>query len=325
MKYEHELAVALDAVKKAALICRKVQADLVTVQAMEKEDKSPVTIADLGSQALVNHSLLQEFPGASIIAEEDSQLLRDNAAVRSQILQLVQEYHVSCTSDQIIQAIDGGRDNESAENRFWTVDPIDGTKGFLRGEQYAIALALVDHGEVVLGVLGCPNFPEESNIHAVGRGGLFYAVKNEGAYRIDFVTEDNQRVSVDRNQDPAAARFCESVEKAHASHEEHALISSAAGIAADPYRIDSQAKYAAVGCGFASVYLRLPRTKEYREKIWDHAAGALLVEEAGGKVTDFSGSVLDFSQGERLSKNEGILATNGFMHRPVLDAIKRVI
>ena len=41
--------------------------------------------------------------------------------------------------------------------RFWTLDPIDGTKGFLRGEQYAVALALIVGGEVVVAALACPN------------------------------------------------------------------------------------------------------------------------------------------------------------------------
>jgi 3'(2'), 5'-bisphosphate nucleotidase len=56
-------------------------------------------------------------------------------------------------------------------DRYWTLDPIDGTKGFLRGDQYAIALALVEHGEVVLGVLGCPNLPNPDG----SRGAIFAA------------------------------------------------------------------------------------------------------------------------------------------------------
>jgi 3'(2'), 5'-bisphosphate nucleotidase len=57
------------------------------------------------------------------------------------------------------------------------------------------------------------------------------------------------------------------------------------------------------------------------EKIWDHAAGALIVEEAGGKVTDLDGNLLDFSHGARLGSNRGILATNGPIHNALLSAI----
>ena len=56
--------------------------------------------------------------------------------------------------------------------RYWALDPIDGTKGFLRGDQYAIALALIDDGDVVLGVLGCPNLANSDG----STGATFVAV-----------------------------------------------------------------------------------------------------------------------------------------------------
>ena len=52
---------------------------------------------------------------------------------------------------------------------FWTLDPVDGTKGFLRNQQYAIALAYIERGTPVVGVMGCPNLPRDfSNVHAEG-------------------------------------------------------------------------------------------------------------------------------------------------------------
>jgi 3'(2'), 5'-bisphosphate nucleotidase len=89
--------------------------------------------------------------------------------------------------------------------------------------------------------------------------------------------------------------------------------------------MDSQAKYTAIARGDASIYLRLPREKAYREKIWDHAAGFIIVEEAGGSVTDFQGKPLDFLAGRTLKNNKGIVATNGHLHRQVLDAIAQVV
>jgi 3'(2'), 5'-bisphosphate nucleotidase len=88
-------------------------------------------------------------------------------------------------------------------------------------------------------------------------------------------------------------------------------------------RLDSQAKYGVVARGDAAIYLRIPSPKQpdYREKIWDHAAGALIVEEAGGRVTDALGADLDFSRGRRLENNRGIVASNGYLHAAVLDAV----
>ena len=136
---------------------------------------------------------------------------------------------------------------------------------------------------------------------------------------------DPSPVSVDRIKEGSDARFCESVESAHASHEVHQKISSVLGITNPPLRLDSQVKYAAIARGDASIYFRLPRQKEYREKIWDHAAGAIVVEEAGGKVTDFQGHPIDFSAGKRLINNRGIIATNGHLHQAVLEAISQVV
>ena len=89
--------------------------------------------------------------------------------------------------------------------------------------------------------------------------------------------------------------------------------------------MDSQAKYGIVSRGDASIYLRLPTKKSYRENIWDHAAGSIIVEEAGGRVTDIQGKPLDFSAGNKLNNNRGIIATNGKLHDLLLEAVQQVL
>jgi 3'(2'), 5'-bisphosphate nucleotidase len=89
--------------------------------------------------------------------------------------------------------------------------------------------------------------------------------------------------------------------------------------------MDSQCKYAAVAGGDASIYLRLPTRADYEEKIWDHAAGYLIIREAGGQVSDIHGEPLDFSQGRTLSRNKGVVATNGKLHTPVIAAIQQAL
>lgn len=88
--------------------------------------------------------------------------------------------------------------------------------------------------------------------------------------------------------------------------------------------MDSQVKYGLVANGEAAVYLRFPnpRNKDYRENIWDHAAGAIVVEEAGGKVTDMNGKPLNFRDNEKMLNNHGVVVSNGVIHDRVLEAIK---
>jgi len=88
--------------------------------------------------------------------------------------------------------------------------------------------------------------------------------------------------------------------------------------------MDSQAKYGIVARGEVALYLRMPSPSEpgYKENIWDHAAGAIIAEEAGGRVTDIVGRSLDFSSGTRMEKNYGILVSNGMLHEVVLKALE---
>ena len=93
-----------------------------------------------------------------------------------------------------------------------------------------------------------------------------------------------------------------------------------------PLGMDSQAKYLVLAAGGGEVLLRLlsPSRPDYREKIWDQAAGSIVIEEAGGRITDLDGRPLDFSHGRTLAKNRGIVATNGHLHDAVLAALKQL-
>ncbi len=325
MRYEDELNVALTAVSKAITLCQRVKRRPQEITAIEKKDQSPVTIADFSSQAIINMVLMDAFPGDPIVGEETADVLRKDLDLQQRVLELVKHTAKTATSNQVVSAIDYAARETDYRGRFWILDPIDGTKGFLRGDQYAVALGLVEQGNVVLGVLGCPNLPISLEKPNDEIGCIVYAVKESGAWMRSFERKSDQSISVDSIVDTADAKFCESFESAHASHETHQKISSSLGMTRPPLRMDSQAKYTAIARGDASIYLRLPRKKEYQEKIWDHAAGFIVVEEAGGKVTDFRGNSLDFSAGRKLQNNNGIVATNGHLHRQVLDAIAQVI
>lgn len=331
MALDKELEVAIEAVGRACRVCRSVQADLVTAATIEKKDKSPVTVADFASQAVICHALGAGFPDDKVVGEEDSAELRgdDAADARGKVVHHTNSVVGGLSEGDVLAAIDrGGYDpaaagSENFRGRYWTLDPIDGTKGFLRGEQYAVALGLLVDGKVVLGVLGCPNLPVDTDDPGKGQGVIFYAVRGQGAKMLPLDAGDGDAVEVCTSdvKDTSGAKFCESVESGHTDQSASVNIAKRLGITAEPFRIDSQCKYAAVARGDAEIYLRLPTRKDYREKIWDHAAGSIVVEEAGGVVTDVDGKALDFSLGRQLDNNRGIIATCGPIHPAVVEAV----
>jgi 3'(2'), 5'-bisphosphate nucleotidase len=297
---------------------------MVDVDALEKGDKSPVTVADFGAQALVCHYLKLVLPTDPIVAEEDSrQLQTDAQADLAQVTGYVQRFHADVTPDRVCQWIDAG--NGRVAQRYWTLDPIDGTKGFLRNDQYAIALALVENGEVKVAALGCPALP--LNLHEPGGevGVLFTAVQGQGAAMAPLKGGPEIPIHVAGAADVSGLRFAESVEAAHGNHPLQQAIAEAVGITQPSLRMDSQAKYGIVARGDAALYLRLPSSKNpgYRENIWDHAAGALIITEAGGRVTDIHGRPLDFVSGPKMLNNRGVVASNGLLHEAVLKALAK--
>jgi len=321
---QEDLQVAVEAVRAASRVCKAVQSNLVSADTLEKKDRSPVTVADFASQAIVCQRLETVLPGDSVVGEEDAQQLRsdEQASLRRSVVEHVATEVPRAVEEAVLAWIDRGS-AEASGKRYWTLDPIDGTKGFLRGEQYAVALGLIEDGEVVLGVLGCPNLPGPGETP----GALFTAIRGGNARvlsLLDAPENEGISISVDQVSSAAQARFCESVETQHSDQRASAKIARLVGITAEPYRIDSQCKYAVVARGDASIYLRMPARADYQEKIWDHAAGKLLVEVAGGRVTDINGTPLDFRHGRTLSHNLGIVATSGGIHDELIEAIRTV-
>lgn len=325
--YEHELSVAVRAVREACRLCRNVRQALVTEDTLTKQDKSPVTVADLGAQAVMGRVLAEAFGSDPLMAEEDADALREagNDELRRRVIEHVQRVEPGVSEGDVLAAIDRGGHPGGREGRFWTMDPIDGTKGFIRGDQYAVALALIEDGEVVAGVLGCPNLPV-AGLEPGNATGVVMSASRGGGAHVDALDAPGPRLlRVSSVKDPRDAVLCESVESGHTSHSRSARIADRLGIRVQPVRLDSQCKYAAVARGDASVYMRLPSTSGYQERIWDHAAGCIVVQEAGGEVTDAYGKPLDFSMGRTLSANRGILATNGFLHARLLRAVTAIL
>jgi len=319
-----EVVTAIQSAMKASALCQKIRMDLVGGESILKSDRSPVTIADYGSQAIICKMIRDRFPDDTIIAEEDSKELRrsDHSKILEQVTHYVNPFIPTSSAEEVCAWIDFS--SNSVTDRFWALDPIDGTKGFLRGDQYAIALALIENGVVTLGLLACPNLYVDIRQTFGERGCFFLALKGKGSVQMDRNGLNPRTLSVSRVKNPSEATITESVEPDHADHLTHQRLAQKLNISKPSLRMDSQAKYGILARGEATLYLRIPSPSEprYKENIWDHAAGSIIAEEAGGKVTDVVGRPLDFSCGIKMVKNQGILVSNGILHEVVLKALE---
>jgi len=348
--YSHELNIALLAVQRASILTKSVF-HTTSKGTISKSDASPVTIGDYGAQALIISALKHNFPADEIIAEEEASELRSNTSLRDQIWDYVQQTRLDdadCekalggplpTVEKMLDAIDQGKSQGGSKGRIWAIDPIDGTKGFLRGGQYAVCLALMVDGKVKVGVLGCPNLPikDSARIDASigkdqtddeGKGVLISAVEGRGAHSRPLTRgelAEAHSIMMRPIHDLSQASFCESVESGHSNQTEQAEIARRLGIVQESVRMDSQAKYASIARGAGDIYLRLPAGKGYQEKIWDHAAGNIIVLEAGGEVTDYQGNRHDFGLGRTFGENKGFVAAPKAVHARILEVVQEVV
>ncbi len=331
--YAKMLEVGVAAVADACAVCNSVQAALEDVRSITKDARSPVTVADFASQAVIGKRLYDEF-GRDTILVEDSAFLRedDHEAHRKATLAAVQDVYPDMTEAELLDAIDVGA-GDTKHAGFWTLDPVDGTKGFLRGQQYAIALAYVHHGQPVVGIMGCPNLPRDFNADLTQRdphGCIYACIRGDGVGEYQADDPSNHLGSIKRlDHEPGQPiSVCMSVEKAHSSTSDTdrvlEILRDDGYEIGEPARLDSQAKYAVTARGQADAYLRLPTKKDYVERIWDHAAGSLVASEAGCFVTDIFGKALDFSHGRGLEKNKGVICAPPRLHGKIIAAIEQL-
>ena len=330
LQTQHRLIpAALDAVSTACAVSRAVKANLVHICEVTKDDRSPVTVADFAVQAIVSLSLADKLDPSDclIVGEEDAAVLRtdEQGIVLQAVLEAVQSWRPQVTKDEVLDAIDACN-HDGNSNAFWALDPIDGTKGFLRGQHYAIALGRIEDGEVVAGVMGCPNLSIDQSfpLDEVDPQGVVYAA-SKGAGAWEFAdcnpTSSPMRIVAQQYEESRPIRFCESAEKGHSNRGDSGKIVDAIGTEGEPARLDSQCKYSLVARGQADGYLRLPTSKTYVEKIWDHAAGMCIATEAGAVVSDVSGKPLEFTHGHRLENNRGVICATDGLHQRIIAAI----
>lgn len=348
--YQQERFIAELAVQRATILTQKVFHEKAK-GTVSKDDKSPVTIGDFGAQALIIQAIRKNFPNDEIVAEEEASSLVEDKALSAEIWRLSKDIKLEdAESDNLlggplpseeamVDIIDQGKSQGGAKGRIWALDPIDGTKGFLRGGQYAVCLGLMEDGDVKVGAIGCPNLPVDNAAalsagigidqgNGVDQGVLFSAIQGQGSISRPLTIgalAGSKSISMRPVPDISQAIFCEGVEAAHSAQGDNAAVAQRLGINNPSVRLDSQAKYCSIARGAGDIYLRLPVKKDYQEKIWDHAAGDLIVREAGGQVTDIYGNRLDFTKGRTLAANKGVVAAPKAIQDQVIDAVKVVL
>lgn len=353
-----ETLFAIDAVAEAARIAIGVSAEMKESDgdgrrsSLNKNDQSPVTVADFAIQACIGYRLSQRFPSDPLVAEENSEPLRraGSEGVAESVHRWVRSLVPEASVDDVMAWLDLGAgkpqgvqtttpsDGSASAGapksafwygrRFWALDPIDGTKGFLRRKHYAIALAFIEDGEVRAAAMACPRW-NGSGIGCRRPGAVVAAARGGGTWWRSLQADpaaDFARLRVSGQDDPTLAILLRSVESGHTNDAKMALLRRRLGAQAAPVCMDSQAKYAALAAGQGDILFRLLRREkpDYREKIWDQAAGSLVLEEAGGKITDLEGKALNFLAGRTLADNRGILASNALLHDSALEAVRAV-
>jgi histidinol-phosphatase len=250
------LPVAIEAVKAAqAVILHYYQSDL---DVQIKEDHTPVTIADKQAEAVIKQTIHAAFPDHTFFGEEGDKV-----------------------------------DLQNHKGFSWIIDPIDGTKSFVRGVPlFGTLLALLHDGELIVGVSNAPVWGE-----------LIYAAKGEGAFldgkRLhvsDVGTIENAYLSSGR------LKYFEDIQRMP-----------------QLLAVSRQAKWAR-GLGDFWIYHlvaggNVDVMMEGSVKFWDIAAAKVIVEEAGGTMTQLDGKPITY-------QSTTALATNGILHDQIVAAMR---
>ncbi|MGH9607854.1 MAG: 3'(2'),5'-bisphosphate nucleotidase CysQ [Terracidiphilus sp.] len=231
-----------------------------------KRDNSPLTQADLASHHVIVDGLAR-LPGAWPVLSEESKEVPF--------------------------------DRRSSWRRFWMVDPLDGTKEFLRGNgEFTVNIALIEGGAPILGVVYAPAIDK-----------LYFAARGVGAFKADRGAVSPIRAA----QAQSGARRVV-VSRSHGSGEENLDRFADGARNCEFIPMGSSLKFCLVAEGAADLYPRTGPTME-----WDTAAAHCVLEQAGGSIADLDGEPLTYNKPHL--RNPGFLAKAGFIHETGADPV----
>lgn len=312
----------------AVVVCREAARRLAHVGRLDKPDESPVTVADFAAQAVIVRRL-RELGPQPILGEEQAAALREpeHAALRDAVVAAVQPVWPGARAHEVLDAIDGAAGPADPRDGYWAVDPIDGTRGFVRGGQYAVCLVWIADGTPQVAAMGCPNLPRgrDAAMDVIDAEGTLFVAEQGAPLRwgpavMGAALHTSEAAPSSPSRVPSPIVLTHSLEGTYSRLEDVARVLARLGpVQARP--ADSQAKYGLVARGQAHAYLRIPKHRHRAEQVWDHAPGWLVATAAGMRVTDLAGEPFDFTCGERLARNYGVVCAPPLVHEALIEAI----
>ena len=299
--YDKELSLAVDLVKKASIITEWFRSK--NSLSFIKKDDSPVTLADFASQIFIISEIKEYFPEDQIIAEEESSVFIDSDAEN-----IIKRCYnsLNITFEENLKETLNYRGSSS--KRQWTVDPIDGTKGFQKGLAYAIGMGFMIQAEPTICAIGVPNYKNTSLT-------IFSAEKNHGA-NVSHGDQNFTKISVSNKKEIKKFRICHSLH-----YNQPWVLDFARSLGITNFiPLDSMAKLCMVADGSSEIYIK-PMNMQ-RSFTWDFLPGELLVKEAGGMITDIRGNPIQYVNDKCKITAPGLIASNGIRHQELLNALK---
>ncbi|KAI4868800.1 carbohydrate phosphatase [Hypoxylon rubiginosum] len=349
--YSQELRVAIGAIQSAAKLSQAV----ISVDdkgVIEKDDLSPVTVADFAIQALLTATIHHAFPDDKFVGEESAAELRNNPLLLDRVWKLLQrlrqdEEQSLCklpeSPDQMCEMIDWcgfGEPGGPNAGRVWVFDPIDGTKTFVQRMAYAINVALLEGSKQVLSIVGCPTLSVDAkspvtntSLDPTGRGCIVFAAKGHGTYVCHLAGSSSHDVQARKVEPHAETTSSQALQPVSCYNMLDSGVDDVHQLIMENLDIKTQGcdllawvlRWVTLGLGLANMTVWVYKKRSRTGKVWDHAGAMLLFEEVGGKITDIDGKDIDLGVGRTMTENHGFVAAPAAMHATVLETVQRVL
>jgi 3'(2'), 5'-bisphosphate nucleotidase len=253
--------------------------------------------------------LLQHYQSPFLVEQKLNaldELEEVTAADREANELIVSRLQIEFPDDGILAEESTDSEHRLEKDRVWLIDPMDGTKNFIqRDGDFAVQIGLAVKGESVAGVVYQPT-----------RKVLYRAARGGGAWMEDE-NKAAARMSVSKQTKPGEMILASS--RSHRSPRMERVVSEF-GFKKEMRRGSVGVKIGLIAEQQADLYLHLsPSTKQ-----WDTCGPEIILEEAGGRLTDLFGQPLRYN-GVRIDNRNGIVATNGATHEMVIENLRPLL